>query len=1132
MRYTRALRLAPLAVPVLLVLSTGVGQSEAQVDQHTVSVGGSSRAQAPLTRAQARALSRHVTDKVIIVLRDQLPRIADTPANSARRTSEVRSLQHGILAELAQTHAKKVHSISLVNAIAATVSRGEAKRLSRNPAVSEVVPDLPIPLVNPTVPKKAAKGVTPLPGACLPDGKVQLNPEAIETIHAASQSKSDTTAQGLGYTGAGVKVAFIADGLDTDNPDFIRPDGKHVFVDYQDFSGTGTDAPTDGAEAFLDASSIAAQGRETYNVASYGVGLDRKCNIRILGVAPGASLVGLNVFGSSNFAYNSVFLEAINYAVTKDHVNVINESFGDNPFPDTANLDLTRLADEDAVKAGVTVTVSAGDAGVTNTIGSPATDPAVISAGASTTYRAYAQTGIGGITTPGIRGWVDNNISGLSSAGFDQSGGTVDVVAPGDLNWALCTPKPALYAACTNFSGKPAAVELEGGTSEAAPLTAGTAALVIQAYREAHHGATPKPALVKQFIVSTAQDINAPADQQGAGLIDPYQAVLAAKDYKVSTRTGSPILDSTTQFNAAGATSSPQSFTESLTNEGSKAVTLGLASRTLAPYTTVAGSPTSLTLSKATGYEDEVQLTVPSGQARLNVSLSTVGAVNLSLVSPSGDLASYNLPQGVGNYGNAEVADPAPGTWTALLEVTPTTPTLPATLKVAFSAQTATWQPFGSLTANSLSLAAGATKSVTLNVSTPSEPGDESGAIVVTNTAASPTFTKVTTIPVTLRSYAPAPTPTSATTFTGTLTGGNGRQPSTGQTAYYQVDVPDGQQVLNADVTTGNKGNTMFAELVDPSGEAASTATSGMLATSPSGNAEIQPEDGTQLHVLNPAAGVWTLIVDFYNTVSGTATSQPFNVTLTDTAVPASASNLPDSTSDDVDAGTPIDVPVTVTNNGTTPEEYFIDARTTGTVTEKLAPQTTSSVVLPNLAGVVPIYLVPSHTSELSTTATAKDPLFYDYTYAFGDPDLPSTTGTTATGSYSASDIPSGDWTITPFLKGPTGAKAHKFVTARVSMSATTLGFNAAFSSPTGDLWQDGTSATNGVNPVVADPGQTVTIDVVLTPEGSASQQFTGTLYVDSLSAASPDVTFDDLFNNVLEGSDVAAFPYAYTINP
>ena len=319
-------------------------------------------------------------------------------------------------------------------------------------------------------------------------------------------------------------------------------------------------------------------------MASYGVGLSTPADIRILGVAPGASLVGLNVFGSANVAYNSVFLEAIDYAVNHDHVNVINESFGDNPFPDTASLDLVRMADDAAVKAGVTVTASTGDAGPTNTIGSPATDPNVISAGATTTYRAYAQTGIGGITAPGVKGWVDNNISGLSSGGFDQDGATVDVVAPGDLNWALCTPDPAKFAACTNFSGEPASVELQGGTSEAAPLTAGVAALVIQAYRKAHNGATPSPAVVKQIIVSTAQNIDAPADQQGAGMIDAYQAVLAAASYHKSKPTGHAILVSPTQLNAVGQPGTTEHLAETLTNDGTGSVTVGLSSRTLSPY--------------------------------------------------------------------------------------------------------------------------------------------------------------------------------------------------------------------------------------------------------------------------------------------------------------------------------------------------------------------------------------------------------------------------------------------------------------------------------------------------------------------------------------------------------------------
>ena len=1123
MGYTRVRRVAAITAPVFLLalattVTTAMTAAEAQTG-HNASTG-----QVTLSPAEARALSTNVTDKVIVVLKNQATSLPDTTSDATQRTAMVRSLQQGVMSELTATAARDVKSISLVNAVAATVSPGAAKLLAANPAVAEVVPDLPIPVATaPTTPAKAkaAQGLKPLPGACAPKGQVQLNPQAIEAINAAEPAGS--SAQALGYTGAGVKVAWIADGLDPNNPDFIRANGQHVFIDYQDFSGTGTNAPTDGAEAFLDASSIAAQGRHVYNVASYG-GLSVPCDIRILGVAPGASLVGLNVFGSANVAFNSVFLEAVDYAVTHDHVNVLNESFGDNPFPDAASLDLVRMADDDAVKAGVTVDVSSGDAGSTNTIGSPATDPNVISAGATTTYRAYAQTGIGGITAPGVKGWLNDNISGLSSGGFDQSGGTVDVVAPGDLNWALCTPDPAKFAACTNFSGQAASVELQGGTSEAAPLTSGVAALVIQAYREAHHGATPSPAIVKQIIVSTAQNIDAPAEQQGAGMIDAYQAVLAARSWHGATvkPAGQAVLASPTQLNAVGQVGTTQGFTETLTNDGASTVTLGLSSRMLSPYTAVSAG--SLSLTSASGYTTEVTFTVPKGIARLNASVSLVGVVNLSLISPSGQLAEYNLPQGVGNYGNAQVSNPAAGKWTALIGTAGTG----APVSAQFVASTATWQSFGHLTSNSMTLAPGASGSVLFTASTPSQAGDESGSIIVRSSAKAPTFTLVTSIPVTLRSLVPTPDP--STTVTGTLTGGNGRQSDTGQTQYYQVQIPSGLPALNVSVDTGSASNPLFAELIDPSGNAVSAASNGLLVTTGFGAPEIQPEVGTQLHVLNPSPGLWTLAVDFYGVVSGTAVAQPFTVTINDTPVAATVTGLPDSASTTLAAGTPVTAMVTVQNDGTTPEAYFVDARTSTQTTVNLAPQSTPTLTLPNVNGVVPAFLVPSHTTAIKATVSSPSPLYFDFSYPFGDPDLISSSGKTATGSLSEPDVPAGNWTVTPFLVGPIGKNAAKKVTAHVSMTATTAGFDPTVSSPTGDFWLDSTNAASGFNPYVVNPGQSVTIPVTITPSGTSGTVVSGTIYVSDFSLNSGAVTYNELPGSYPEGSDLAALPYTYTI--
>jgi len=66
---------------------------------------------------------------------------------------------------------------------------------------------------------------------------------------------------------------------------------------------------------------------------------------------------------------------------------------------------------------------------------------------------------------------------------------------------------------------------LFGGTSFATPLTAGVAALVIQALRSVNASYTPQT--LKALIMNTAVDLNYPAFIQGAGRVDAYNAVKA-----------------------------------------------------------------------------------------------------------------------------------------------------------------------------------------------------------------------------------------------------------------------------------------------------------------------------------------------------------------------------------------------------------------------------------------------------------------------------------------------------------------------------------------------------------------------------------------------------------------------------
>lgn len=1097
--------------------------------------------QQPLTPSQAASLATNVNQKVIVVLKDQVPQAPASRSEVRTRSTIESGEQHPILAELGQTKARDVHSYTALNAVAATVSSGEESRLKANPAVAEVVPDQIIHLAPEEATATAASSSasptrSPLPGECpAPGAAPQLAPQALSDIHADSSNPNAKTARSLGIDGSGVTVAFIADGLDINNPDFIRANGQHVFVDYKDFSGEGTAVPTGGGEAFLDASSIAAQGLHVYNVSQYSAEpLDRPCDIRIEGVAPGASLVGLDIFGAEDAGYNSSFLQAIDYAVSVDHVNVLNESLGSNPYPDDqASLDLIKAANDAAVAAGTTVTASSGDAGVTSTIGSPSTDPNVISAGASTTYLGEVQANYGG-SQFGVTGYLDNNISSFSSGGFEQDGRTVDVVAPGELNWALCSTDTAMYSECTNYAGKPSPVQLTGGTSESAPLTAGVAALVDQAYAKRHGGTFPTPALVKQFITSTADDIGAPAEYQGAGLIDAYRAVLAAEQYQATPSTSQPdaLVESSGQFDSAAAPTSIHTFRETLTNLGSTSQVVTAGSRALGAYSTLetktvtlsdANSPKSIDYQGKTDNYRKVTFNVPPGFDRLNASIAYQGAssslnarVRLTLIDPSGRLADYSVPQGIGNYGNTQVASPEPGTWTAYIFSRISTAG-GTTGPVVFGASVARYQSFGSVSPARATIPPGGTATFSLTTVTPATPGDSAGSLLL-----QPAGQTGLAVPVILRSLVGP----GNQSFTGTLTGGNGRSIATGQTDYYQVEVPAHTPELNATVTlAGDPDNAVNAWLIDPTGQAQAVQTNSLITLDKKGDLKSTAELGTNLHVLAPAPGLWTLIVLFAPTVSGTALTEGYTVSTDDQAAPVGASGVPQGGR--ISVNRPAVATIRVTNDGTAPEAYFVDGRLDQLSAYDLSPLTSAQSTAPlNLAGTAPAFLVPSETYGLlaQSATTGAEPIQFDLSAPTGDPDVASDQGTAVAAAVTGNPVSSGVWGMFPTTVGPFGPSGATPETVNSSLIALAQTFDPGVTTAYGDLWQAALGGPLTVSPVVVQPGHSAVIPVIISPTAPAGTRVSGTLYLDDDSLT--------VYGGILapNANTVAAIPYSYKV--
>ncbi|HET9059576.1 MAG TPA: S8 family serine peptidase, partial [Acidimicrobiales bacterium] len=1010
----------------------------------------------------------------------------------------------------------------------------------------------------------------------------------------------------------------------------------------------------DGAEAFGDVSSIAAQGNAVYNVSHYvnrnvaKVLPSRGCYVKIVGAAPGASVYALKVIGNGGGGSVSSIVQAVQYAVAHG-AKVINESFGGEQFPDTS-LDVVRAADDAAVAAGVTVVASSGDSGPTSTIGSPASDPNVISVGASTTFRAYAQTDLGGFYNPvvGNGHWLSGNISALSSSGYTQAGGAINLVAPGEVNWALCSVNYKFFTGCKDtFNGVDNGLQTFGGTSEAAPLTAAAAADVIQAYAASHGGSDPSPVLVKEILCSTATDIGAPAVEQGAGLLNVAGAVRLATSIPASvaatttttspapsattsttaptttstpTTTSSPTTTSTTSVAAGGSATTPAGSRTGISAQPDRADVAsltraarspsGLAADIAPPFgdllvspseidvsghagsrvlekvaiTNTASAPVTLRLSTRaleqriynTGvrefqldpatpttnmgvfpiwsgvneiYQTETFNVPTTGSSRLvftaDYQNSNQGSsLHVALYGPSGTYSAYSSPQGVGDFADAEVANPQPGKWTAFFFTAENGAQKGLTGTsgvVQWDASILGFRKAAPVAPAALTVAPGQTVQAELNVRIPLQAGDSDESLVIGSASGR------TTVPVIIRSLVGLGV--RGGQFAGVLTGGNGRPGSDAQTNTFVFDVPAGKRDLDVSVALAtDPKDQLIGYLVAPDGQTIGYSSNYTFVPSGSSFAPkqiAQPVPGStpylQTYALDPQAGQWELVLQWANPVTGNELTEPFTGTVQFNKVKVTVPGLPTAGTRKLRQGHATRFSMHLVNTGVAPAAYFLDPRQDRVTTIQLSDLNPGShgdtTSLPmSGASALPIYLVPPGTTSLKATVTelvGQGNISFDLSRVAGDPDISSVVSSpavTVTGQgksqtiqLSSAEVSPGLWALQPSQLGPYPPAGQPKALVASTLEAQTLAFDKSVGNPTDDLWANDLSSANFA---YLEPGQSANLKISITPVGPVGSQVGGIIYVDEFALGSLSGT-----GGIWPDADVlAAVPFSYVV--
>jgi len=316
----------------------------------------------------------------------------------------------------------------------------------------------------------------------------------------------------LGYDGAGIGVAVIDSGITNWHDDLTGASSAQRVDAFVDFVNGRTQPYDDYGHGTHVAGIIGGNGTDSDGGRT--------------GIAPAVRLIGLKVLDASGHGRMSDVIAALDWVVThRDDFNirVVNLSVAGGVY-EPYDTDPLTLAAERAVRAGIVVVTAAGNYG----------------------RSPDGKTVYGGITAPGNSPWVltvgasshqgtvdrsDDILAAFSSRGptLLDHGAKPDLVAPGVGIESLSDPNSAFYTSQAAYL-LPGTVPTsylpylsQSGTSMAAPVVAGTVALMLQA----NPALTPNA--VKAILQYTAQRYDGyDALSQGAGFVNAEGAVALA----------------------------------------------------------------------------------------------------------------------------------------------------------------------------------------------------------------------------------------------------------------------------------------------------------------------------------------------------------------------------------------------------------------------------------------------------------------------------------------------------------------------------------------------------------------------------------------------------------------------------